>query len=89
LIGGGGGGGGEIRWTDQFHLSLDLDTAERCYDQTLPAEGAITGALWLDVRAGVLQHEDHVGCSGFAEKQNVSAETFLEKRREIYLPTAE
>jgi phosphomethylpyrimidine synthase len=30
----------EFRWRDQFHLSLDPDTAEQYHDQTLPAEGA-------------------------------------------------
>ena len=30
----------EFRWRDQFHLSLDPETAERFHDQTLPAEGA-------------------------------------------------
>ncbi len=30
----------EFRWRDQFHLSLDPDTALRFHDQTLPAEGA-------------------------------------------------
>ncbi|TVV71469.1 phosphomethylpyrimidine synthase ThiC [Sphingomonas solaris] len=32
----------EFRWRDQFHLSLDPDTAEKYHDQTLPAEGAKT-----------------------------------------------
>ena len=32
----------EFRWRDQFHLSLDPDTAENYHDQTLPAEGAKT-----------------------------------------------
>jgi phosphomethylpyrimidine synthase len=32
----------EFRWRDQFHLSLDPDTAEHYHDQTLPAEGAKT-----------------------------------------------
>ena len=32
----------EFRWRDQFHLSLDPDTAEQYHDQTLPAEGAKT-----------------------------------------------
>ena len=32
----------EFRWRDQFHLSLDPDTAERYHDETLPAEGAKT-----------------------------------------------
>ncbi|MBI2213842.1 MAG: phosphomethylpyrimidine synthase ThiC [Acidobacteria bacterium] len=30
----------EFRWRDQFHLSLDPETAERFHDQTLPADGA-------------------------------------------------
>lgn len=32
----------EFRWRDQFHLSLDPETAEEYHDQTLPAEGAKT-----------------------------------------------
>src|SRR6476661_1608703 len=32
----------DFRWRDQFHLSLDPDTAEAFHDQTLPAEGAKT-----------------------------------------------
>ena len=30
----------EFRWRDQFHLSLDPETAEKFHDETLPAEGA-------------------------------------------------
>lgn len=30
----------EFRWRDQFHLSLDPDTALAFHDETLPAEGA-------------------------------------------------
>jgi len=30
----------EFRWEDQFHLSLDPDTARAYHDQTLPQEGA-------------------------------------------------
>ncbi len=30
----------EFRWMDQFHLSLDPETAESFHDETLPAEGA-------------------------------------------------
>ena len=30
----------EFRWEDQFHLSLDPDTARHFHDETLPAEGA-------------------------------------------------
>jgi len=32
----------EFRWKDQFHLSLDPDTAMQYHDETLPAEGAKT-----------------------------------------------
>jgi phosphomethylpyrimidine synthase len=32
----------EFRWSDQFHLSLDPDTAKDFHDETLPAEGAKT-----------------------------------------------
>jgi phosphomethylpyrimidine synthase len=30
----------DFRWRDQFHLSLDPDTAQAFHDETLPAEGA-------------------------------------------------
>jgi phosphomethylpyrimidine synthase len=30
----------EFRWSDQFHLSLDPDTAQQFHDETLPADGA-------------------------------------------------
>ena len=30
----------EFRWKDQFHLSLDPETAENFHDETLPSEGA-------------------------------------------------
>jgi phosphomethylpyrimidine synthase len=32
----------EFRWSDQFHLSLDPDTAKDFHDETLPADGAKT-----------------------------------------------
>jgi phosphomethylpyrimidine synthase len=32
----------EFRWEDQFHLSLDPETAREFHDETLPAEGAKT-----------------------------------------------
>jgi phosphomethylpyrimidine synthase len=32
----------EFRWKDQFHLSLDPETAQSYHDETLPAEGAKT-----------------------------------------------
>ena len=54
----------EFRWRDQFNLSLDPETAEQFHDQTLPAEGAKTGAFLLDVRAEILLDEDQPGSPG-------------------------
>ena len=49
----------EFRWEDQFNLSLDPETARAYHDETLPADGAKTGPLLLDVRSEVLRHGDH------------------------------
>ena len=53
----------EFRWKDQFHLSLDPETAESFHDETLPAEGAKLCPFLLDVRPEFLFHEDHPGCA--------------------------
>jgi phosphomethylpyrimidine synthase len=68
----------EFRWRDQFHLSLDPDTAEQYHDQTLPAEGRQDRPLLLDVRPQILLDEDHPGGARLRAKQNASADTFLE-----------
>ena len=49
----------EFRWEDQFHLSLDPDTAKDFHDETLAGAGREGRALLLDVRAEVLLDEDH------------------------------
>ncbi len=51
----------EFRWEDQFNLSLDPDTAREYHDETLPQEGAKTGAFLFDVRPAFLLDEDHPG----------------------------
>jgi len=76
----------EFRWKDQFHLSLDPDTAMEYHDETLPAEGAKTshfcsmcGPKFCSMK---ISHElKDAAQKGMAEK---SAE-FAEKGHEIYL----
>jgi len=78
----------EFRWKDQFHLSLDPDTAMEYHDETLPAEGAKTshfcsmcGPKFCSMK---ISHElKDAAQKGMAEK---SAE-FAEKGHEIYLQT--
>lgn len=62
---------------DQFHLSLDLDTAEQYHDQTLLAEGAKTAHFCSMCGLKFWQHEDHPEVRDFAARQNASADTFL------------
>ena len=51
----------EFRWEDQFNLALDPETAREFHDETLPADGAQSRALLLDVRPAFLLDEDHAG----------------------------
>ena len=76
----------EFRWRDQFHLSLDPDTAMQYHDETLPAEGAKTshfcsmcGPKFCSMK---ISHE----IKDVAEKgMNEMSEKFREKGGEIYL----
>ncbi|QAY76937.1 phosphomethylpyrimidine synthase ThiC [Sphingosinicella sp. BN140058] len=93
----------EFRWRDQFHLSLDPDTAEKYHDQTLPAEGAKTAHFCSMCGPKFCSMKITQEVRDFAAKQNASADTFLaaesgmaamsekfrEKGGEIYLPAAE
>jgi phosphomethylpyrimidine synthase len=93
----------EFRWRDQFHLSLDPDTAEQYHDQTLPAEGAKTAHFCSMCGPKFCSMKITQEVRDFAAKQNASADTFLEadkgmaemsekfreKGGEIYLPAAE
>jgi len=75
----------EFRWRDQFHLSLDPETAERFHDQTLPAEGAkvahfcsMCGPKFCSMK--ITQEVRDYANSGMAEM----AETFRSQGGEIY-----
>jgi phosphomethylpyrimidine synthase len=66
----------EFRWRDQFHLSLDPDTAEQYHDQTLPAEGAKTAHFCSMCGPKFCSMKITQEVRDFAAKQNGSAETF-------------
>jgi phosphomethylpyrimidine synthase len=67
----------EFRWRDQFHLSLDPDTAEQYHDQTLPAEGAKTAHFCSMCGPKFCSMKITREVRDFAAKQNASADTFL------------
>jgi phosphomethylpyrimidine synthase len=67
----------EFRWRDQFHLSLDPDTAEQYHDQTLPAEGAKTAHFCSMCGPKFCSMKITQEVRDFAAKQNAGAETFL------------
>jgi len=94
----------EFRWRDQFHLSLDPDTAEQYHDQTLPAEGAKTAHFCSMCGPKFCSMKITQEVRDFAAKQNSDSfvavdeaekgmaemsEKFREKGGEIYLPAAE
>lgn len=76
----------EFRWKDQFHLSLDPDTAMEYHDETLPSEGAksshfcsMCGPKFCSMK---ISHE----IKDVAQKgMNEMSEKFREKGGEIYL----
>ena len=77
----------DFRWRDQFHLSLDPETAERFHDQTLPAEGAksahfcsMCGPKFCSMK--ITQEVRDYAASGMAEM----SQTFREGGSEIYRP---
>jgi phosphomethylpyrimidine synthase len=67
----------EFRWRDQFHLSLDPDTAEQYHDQTLPAEGAKTAHFCSMCGPKFCSMKITQEVRDFAAKQNASADRFL------------
>jgi phosphomethylpyrimidine synthase len=71
----------EFRWRDQFHLSLDPDTAEQYHDQTLPAEGAKTAHFCSMCGPKFCSMKITQEVRDFAARQNASADTFLEATR--------
>jgi phosphomethylpyrimidine synthase len=62
---------------EQFHLSLDPDTAEQYHDQTLPAEGAKTAHFCSMCGPKFCSMKITQEVRDFAAKQNASADTFL------------
>ncbi|EWY40280.1 phosphomethylpyrimidine synthase [Skermanella stibiiresistens SB22] len=79
----------DFRWRDQFHLSLDPETAERFHDQTLPAEGAksahfcsMCGPKFCSMKI-TQEVRDHAN-SGMADM----SESFRAGGAEIYRPLA-
>jgi phosphomethylpyrimidine synthase len=65
------------RWRDQFHVSLDPDTAEQYLDLTLPAEGAKT-AHFCSIRGPkFFSMKITQEVRDFTAKQNASTETFI------------
>jgi phosphomethylpyrimidine synthase len=67
----------EFRWRDQFHLSLDPDTAEQYHDQTLPAEGAKTAHFCSMCGPKFCSMKITQEVRDFAAKQNQSADAFI------------
>ncbi len=77
----------DFRWRDQFHLSLDPDTALKYHDETLPAEGAkvahfcsMCGPKFCSMK--LTQEVRDLAAAGMFEK---SAE-FRESGSELYMP---
>ncbi|WP_018682505.1 phosphomethylpyrimidine synthase ThiC [Actinokineospora enzanensis] len=88
----------EFRWTDQFNLALDPDTARSFHDETLPAEPAKTAhfcsmcgpkfcsmKITQDVRKYAAEH-------GLSSVEAIEAgmaemsEEFVEQGKQVYLP---
>ena len=67
----------EFRWRDQFHLSLDPDTAEQYHDQTLPAEGAKTAHFCSMCGPKFCSMKITQEVRDFAAKQNAPVESFI------------
>jgi phosphomethylpyrimidine synthase len=68
----------EFRWRDQFHLSLDTDTAGQYHDQALPAEGAKTAHFCSMCGPKFCSMKITQDVRDFATTQNSSADSFLE-----------
>ncbi|MGE2832965.1 phosphomethylpyrimidine synthase ThiC [Mycobacterium sp. SMC-4] len=82
----------EFRWEDQFHLSLDPDTAREYHDQTLPAAPAKTahfcsmcGPKFCSMR---ISHEvrDTYQKQAYEKGMADKAREFAEHGNRVYLP---
>lgn len=79
----------EFRWKDQFHLSLDPETAQSYHDETLPAEGAklahfcsMCGPNFCSMKIT----QDIRQAAEVEEGLRTKATEFLQKGGEVYSP---
>ena len=91
----------EFRWKDQFHLSLDPDTAQAYHDETLPAEPAKTAHFCsmcgpkfcsMKITQDVRDYADKHGLNSveaIEEGMRQKSEEFVESGSRVYLPVAE
>ncbi|MFC7341199.1 phosphomethylpyrimidine synthase ThiC [Saccharopolyspora griseoalba] len=90
----------EFRWTDQFNLSLDPDTAKEFHDETLPAEPAKTAhfcsmcgpkfcsmKITQDVRK-FAEERGLTSVEAIEEGMREKSEEFTRTGGEVYLPIA-
>jgi phosphomethylpyrimidine synthase len=76
----------EFKWSDQFNLSLDPDTAKDFHDETLPADGAklahfcsMCGPQFCSMK--ITQEVREFAAQGMTEK----SQEFLENGAELYV----
>jgi phosphomethylpyrimidine synthase len=91
----------EFRWTDQFNLSLDPDTARSFHDETLPAEPAKTahfcsmcGPKFCSMRItqDVRKYAEEHGLTDMAaieEGMAEMSERFHDHGQQVYLPVVD
>jgi phosphomethylpyrimidine synthase len=91
----------EFRWKDQFHLSLDPDTAQAYHDETLPAEPAKTAHFCsmcgpkfcsMKITQDVRDYADKHGLNtveAIEEGMREKSEEFVDSGSRVYLPVAE
>jgi len=69
----------EFRWRDQFHLSLDPETAEKYHDQTLPAEGAKVAHFCSMCGPNFCSMKITQDVREYAQKEGIKSEEALEQ----------
>ncbi len=75
----------EFRWQDQFHLSLDPETAESFHDETLPAQGAKVAHFCSMCGPNFCSMKITQDVREFAEKgMQEKSQEFKDKGGEIY-----
>ncbi|MCP2164824.1 phosphomethylpyrimidine synthase ThiC [Goodfellowiella coeruleoviolacea] len=91
----------EFRWTDQFNLSLDPDTARSFHDETLPAEPAKTAHFCSMCGPKFCSMKITQDVRRYAEEHNLStvdaieagmrlkAQEFADHGNQVYLPVVD